>query len=114
MALFANQFQQIRRESVRSAEATVLAAGGSLPVRTLKQQRAALEQLRPVLDKNYPTLSGEERALRFMTRSQLQARREMLMKQSAGISHAIEVIDRALALCEAAHVDRLADIQEAA
>src|SRR5665213_759286 len=57
IAMLANEFQHIRRGAVRSVEASV-AASATAPLKTLKQQKEALEQIRPLLDKRYPTLSG--------------------------------------------------------
>jgi len=113
IAMLANEFQHIRRGAVRSVEASV-AASATAPLKTLKQQKEALEQIRPLLDKRYPTLSGEERELRYMNRAALHARIDMLKGQEEGVKRGREAAERVLALCEAANVECLAEMEVAA
>ena len=111
--LLAEEFQHLRRDLVRSVEALVLSEAVQ-PIKTLAQQTAALESLSPLLSKCYPTLSGGERELRDMCLPELYARRNMLVTQQNAIGRSVEIVDRVIALCEAANVECLAEIEVAA
>ena len=111
--LLAEEFQHLRRDLVRSVEAQVLSEAVQ-PIKTLDQQTAALESLSPLLSKRYPTLSGKERELRDMRLPELYARRNMLVTQQNAIGRSVEIVDRVIALCEAANVECLAEIEVAA
>lgn len=111
--LLAEEFQHLRRDLVRSVEAQVL-SDAVQPIKTLAQRTAALKSLSPLLDKSYPTLSGAEMELRDMRLPELYARRNMLVTQQNGIERSVEIVDRVIALCEAANVECLAEIEVAA